>query len=239
MAGETITSEAICVAIAPWSRTSHVVTWLTPAGRVVTVAKGAVRPKSFLLGQYDLNYTCEIVYYARAKAEVHALRSCFALLRRDGLRDDYRALALAGYFRRLASSFAPHGPDAEQWYALLSESLSALATPDEDSSLPRASREILKLLQFELKSLQLLGLSAELEAASGSITLSGERRMPVSPEVAALLRDPTRPIKNPRILLDAARVIGVFYKFHADCACDVRRTVLAMRGKTKEGLDSI
>jgi hypothetical protein len=60
--------------------------------------------------------------------------------------------------------------------------------------------------------------------------------MPVSSEVAAFFRDPTRPLKNQQILLDAARVIGVFYKFHADCACDVRRTVLAMIGKTKEGL---
>lgn len=236
MAGETITSEAICVAIAPWSRTSHIVTWLTPEGKVVTVAKGAVRPKSFLLGQYDLNYTCEIVYYARAKGEVHALRSAAQLLRRDGLRDDYRALALAGYFRRLASSFAPHGSDAKEWYDLLNSSLDKLADGEGSEAKEKSNLQILRMLQFELKSLRLLGLSSEIEAASGSITLSGERRMPVSSEVAAFFRDPTRPLKNQQILLDAARVIGVFYKFHADCACDVRRTVLAMIGKTKEGL---
>ena len=69
MAGETTKTEAICLDIRPWSRTSHVVRWMTPDGPVTTVVKGAVRPKSAFLGQYDLNYTCEIVYYSRAKGE--------------------------------------------------------------------------------------------------------------------------------------------------------------------------
>ena len=43
MAGETIKTEAICLDIRPWSRTSHVVSWLTPMGKVATVVKGAVR----------------------------------------------------------------------------------------------------------------------------------------------------------------------------------------------------
>ena len=55
MAGETIKTEAICLDIRPWSRTSHVVSWLTPMGKVSTVVKGAVRAKSQFLGQYDLN----------------------------------------------------------------------------------------------------------------------------------------------------------------------------------------
>ena len=113
MAGETVGSRATCLSIVPWSRTSHVVSWLTPAGKVTTVAKGAVRPKSWLLGQYDLNYTCDILYYARAKGEVHALRDCAPVERRDSLRGDFRALALAGYFRRLAAEFAPQGPECE------------------------------------------------------------------------------------------------------------------------------
>ena len=96
MAGETVKAEAVCLRIVPWSRTSHIVQWLTPTGKVTTVVKGAVRPKSFFLGQYDLNYTCEIVYYARGKGELHALRECTPLVFREGLRGDSRALALAG-----------------------------------------------------------------------------------------------------------------------------------------------
>ena len=52
---------------------------MTSEGPVTTVVKGAVRPKSAFLGQYDLNYTCEIVYYSRAKGELHALRECSPL----------------------------------------------------------------------------------------------------------------------------------------------------------------
>ena len=231
MAGETVRSEALCLSIVQWSRTSHIVTWLTPGGKVTTVAKGAVRPKSWLLGQYDLNYTCDLLYYARAKGEVHALRDCMPVQRRDPLRDDFRALVLAGYFRRLASEFAPQGPDCAAWYDALAEALDALAA-EADGSPPFAGGWMAHMLRFELAALHLLGLSPEIEAESGVFTLSGERRIPVSAEVAAYLRDPTRPVKNLQIPLDAARVIGVFYQFHADCAPDVRRTVLGVIGKS-------
>ena len=221
MAGETIKSEAICLEMHPWSRTSHVIEWLTPEGVVTTVVKGAVRPKSAFLGQYDLNYTCEIVRYARLRNGASALRECAPLERRDGLRGDYRALALAGWFRRLAAELAPNGPDCQAWYAALSSALSSL------SSANTLSQRLANLLDFELKVLDLLGLTPDLVREEGSFLLRGERRIPVSNEVAACLRNPSAE-KNPKILLDAARVIGVFYTFHLDCASDVRRVVLRM-----------
>ena len=98
MAGETVKCEAICLDVRPWSRTSHVVSWLTPHGRIVTLVKGAVRPKSAFLGQYDLNYTCEIVWYRRAKGDLHALRECSPLVLRENLRGDWRALLAAEHF---------------------------------------------------------------------------------------------------------------------------------------------
>ena len=238
MSGETLKSEAICLSAAPWSLTSHVVTWLTPRGRVATVAKGAVRPKSFLLGQYDLNYTCEIVYYARARGDVHALRSCSPLVRRDALRDDYRALALAGYFRLLAGFFAPQGPECEEWFAALCGALDALCERTGACAAESPGGLLAHLLRFELKALHLLGLFPEIEAESGGFSLAGERRIPVSPEVAAYIRNPGGAAENEKTPLDAARAIGVFYKFHADCASDVRRTVLGMIGKSREGTGS-
>ena len=45
MAGETVKTEAICLDIRPWSRTIHVVSWLTPMGKVATVVKGAMPPE--------------------------------------------------------------------------------------------------------------------------------------------------------------------------------------------------
>ena len=227
MAGETIRSEAICLAIRPWSRTSHVVTWLTPRGRVGTVVKGAVRPKSFFLGQYDLNYTCDILYYARARGDLHALRDCAPTARRDALRGDFRALALAGHFRRLAFDYAPAGPDCAAWYARLAAALDALAAAAGDGPSPAAAH-LARLLEFELDVLHLLGLAPEVEASGGAFRLRGERSIPVSPEVAAYLRRPRADEKNLRTPLDAARAIGVFYQFHLDCASDARRAVLGV-----------
>jgi len=225
VAGETILAKAVCLAVRPWSQTSHVVTWLTGAGRITTLVKGAARPKSAFLGQYDLNYTCEILYYARAKAELHALRECAPLERRDALRGDYRALALADYFRRTVQELAPNGPDCAEWFDLLEGALDDLAARADSS----AADSMRRLLSFEMAVLGLSGLLPDLGECgeNGSFQLRGERRIPVSGETMACLRDPAGE-KNLKILVDAARVIGVFYTFHLDCASDVRRTVLRM-----------
>ena len=228
MAGETSKAEAICLDIRPWSRTSHVVTWLTRGGKVATLVKGAVRPKSAFLGQYDLNYTCEIVYYSRSRADLHALRECSPMDIREGLRGDYRAMSAAGYFRGLACDFAPSGPDCGAWYEALAAALDRLCAD------PGGAATVGEVVRLELAVLGLLGLRPEVEAESGAFALRGERRIPVSAAVAAYLRDPTRPTENVDVPLDAARVIGVFYQFHLDCASDVRRSVLRMISKTKQ-----
>ena len=243
MAGETIKTEAICLDIRPWSRTSHVVSWLTPTGKVATVVKGAVRAKSQFLGQYDLNYTCDIVYYARAKGELHALREAVPVEMRETLRGDYRKLALAGYFRRLVAELAPMGDECRAWYEELGRSLEDIRSETED------------LVRFELRVLELSGLkpdfskydkNAEWSAFSvetGAFGSGEGRCIRVSREVAeylACMAGAGRPRppgchgnlsvlhENSQIPLDAARVIGVFYQFHLDCASDVRRTVLGM-----------
>ena len=241
MAGETIKTEAICLDIRPWSQTSHVVSWLTPNGKLMTVVKGAVRPKSSFLGQYDLNYTCEILYYARAKGDLHALRDCVPLDVRERLRSNYKALALAGYFRQLAGELAPSGPDCSAWYRLLSSSLTTL-----NSQLTTSPPLPSSLIAFELDILRLSGLSPDFSGydpsaewssfsvETGSFGATEGRCIRISREVAAYLMHPLRPVNNSQIPLDAARVIGVFYQFHVDCSLDARRTVLGMISQTKE-----
>ena len=230
MAGETTKTEAICLDIRPWSRTSHVVRWMTPDGPVTTVVKGAVRPKSAFLGQYDLNYTCEIVYYSRAKGELHALRECSPISTRENLRSNYRALVLAEHMRTQVAALAPHGGESESWLAALADALDSLCAAAADS--PR--RLVAELLGFELEILSLSGLSPEIEAESGSFSLRGERQIPISQEVARCIDDP-KAEKNMQILLDAARAIGVFYAFHLDSAPEARRTVLRMISNNEEG----
>lgn len=223
MAGETVKCNAICLAINPWSQTSHVVHWLAPHGTVGTIVKGAVRPKSAFLGQYDLNYTCEIVYYARAKGELHPLREATPLALREELRANYRALALAGYYRHLTEKLAPCGPDAADWFALLEHSLDMLLaarsfTPGD---------YLRQMLTFELEALHRFGLAPEIEAEAGEFVLRGERKMLVKAPVAQCLLNPAAE-NNFEILLDAARVIGVFYTFHTGEGLETRRSVQRM-----------
>ena len=229
MAGETAKTEAICLRIAPWSRTSHIVTWLTPGGPLSTLVKGAVRPKSSFLGQYDLNYTCEIIHYLHGRSELKPLRECRPTALREPLRDDFRRLALAGYVRWLVERLAPQGPDAADWFALADRTLDRLATRDDDSPALVAD-----LLDFEIAALRLAGLAPEVEAGSGAFHLRGERRIPVSAAVAAAIRAP-RTVRDSKILLDTARAIGVFYAFHLDLALDTRRNVLKLICTNEEG----
>jgi len=246
MAGETIKTEAICLDIRPWSQTSHIVTWLTPNGKLSTVVKGAVRAKSAFLGQYDLNYTCEILYYARAKGELHALRDCVPLELREALRGDYRRLALAGYFRSLVAELTPVGPECRSWYGFLSSALSSLVTADTEVGPPSSLLDHLN--RFDLKVLELAGLAPDFSGydreadwsafsiESGSFGRSDGRCVRVSRQVAEYLsRVETSGAslwsENPQIPLDAARVIGVFYQFHLDTATEVRRSVVGMISK--------
>lgn len=225
MAGETAKTRAICLGIHPWSKTSHIVSWLTPEGKVTTSVKGAVRPKSAFLGQYDLNYECEIVYYTGAKGDVHALRECAPLILREHLRDDWRRLLTAEHFRAIAASLVPAGPDAEDWFNLLSKSLSRIQS---------APSLLAETLAFEIEALKLTGLSPEIEARSGSFMLRGERRIPVTAETAECIANP-RNEKNLQILLDAGRVIGVFYSFHLDEVPRTRRFLIReLQQKEKE-----
>ena len=230
MAGETSKTEAICLDIRPWSRTSHIVRWITPGGPLATVVKGAVRPKSAFLGQYDLNYTCEIVYYSRARGELHALRECSPVCTRDALRTSYRALVLAEYMRSQTAALAPNGDESAAWFRTLADALDALAGGAAHS--PRTL--VAALLGFELAVLGMTGLSPGIEAESGSFSLRGERQMPISSDVARCINDPGSE-KNMQILLDAARAIGVFYTFHLDSAPEARRTVLRMISNNEEG----
>ena len=240
MAGETVKAEAVCLGVRPWSRTSHVVTWLTTSGRITTVVKGAVRPKSQFLGQYDVNYTCEIVYYAGGRGDVHALRECTPMVLREGLRGRYRAAVLAEYFRFLCGRLAPTGAEAADWLRLLERALDALAGG--------ADGMVLALVRFELDVLRLAGLAPDFsgfdplaDKSSFSIetgafsTESGARCIRIGRETAKFLANPIETPENAHAPLDAARVIGVFYQFHVDTVSDVRRSVLRILSNTEQG----
>lgn len=124
-------TEAVVLRVFPFSRTSNMVAWLTREGRrLVTSVKGAQRPDSPFLGQYDLFYRCALLYYARSRDGVHVARECEALARRDALRSNWRAERCASWFAALADLVADADAPAPGLYRLLDETLDALASCD-------------------------------------------------------------------------------------------------------------
>ncbi|MBR1871568.1 MAG: recombination protein O N-terminal domain-containing protein, partial [Kiritimatiellae bacterium] len=155
---------AIVLAMHPFSQTSRIVTFLAPFGIVSTLAKGALRPKSHLLGQYDLHYTCELLYHV--SGEMHPLHEVSPIAMRTFLRTDWRANALAAYAAANLLRIVPHAaatlapnPDAENFYSFHESFLDSLSAV---SRAPEAS--LRALLAYELEFCSLAGVPVALES---------------------------------------------------------------------------
>ncbi len=147
-------TEGIVLRSRPFSRTSRMVTWLTPDfGRVTTVIKGACRPKSFFLGQTDLGYRCELLFYRREHAGAHIAREVFPLACREALRGNWRASVAASYVCWLLAQVTEPMLASAELYGLLDRVL------DTISSSPREARLETILVDFEFLLLDLLGVS--------------------------------------------------------------------------------
>lgn len=156
----------------PYTETSRVVTWLTPdCGRINTLLKGALRPKSPFLGQVDLFYTCELLYYAKASDALPVTRECTALNMRAALRDDWRACAVASYLASLLSRATPEKASRQDLFDWLEMALDDLA--ENGGSIPA-------MCWHELKFLGLLGLTPRLERCRQCGNLPTGREAPFS-----------------------------------------------------------
>ena len=101
---------AIPLSCYPYSSTSRIVHWLTRHhGKVSTLLKGALRPKSPFLGEYDLFSTSELLYYEKRVHALHTAKECAMLHRRDNFRTDWRAMKAVSY---LSALFERTTPDA-------------------------------------------------------------------------------------------------------------------------------
>lgn len=151
-------TKAILVRTVPYSNTSQIVQWLTPGGLAVsTLVKGAQRPKSPFLGQYDAFYTCELLYYENSRNGLHIASACCPLRDRQPLRSDWRAFAAASYLMYLVSRAIGDGADHPDLFALTEQTLDNLAEG-------RVTRE--QVFWFELRLLNQLGMAPRLNACA-------------------------------------------------------------------------
>ncbi len=164
-----IRSSAIVLRMFPWSNTSKYVAWLTPEhGKVLTLIRGAQRPKSFFLGQLDLFYTCDLVWYAREHRSLHAAREAAPLKTRNRLRSDWAACAAASYAADVLYRALPFDAPAPGCFELLDHTLDALA-----GGVPPAE----VIAWHDLGLLERLGFKPRIE----SCTACGIRMVPDQP----------------------------------------------------------
>lgn len=227
MAGETIKTKGIVLDIRPWSRTSHVVTWLTPdRGPVTTLVKGAVRPKSAFLGQYDLFYTCELIYYARAKGELHAIREASALEFREHLRGNFRATAFASYAAHLVKEHCPHNGEAAEWFAFLERTFGIVPS-------------MRAFVALETEFLALAGLTpdftdADIAAATVPFAIDlghsgfGAKTVHIPSGAVRIISARGRGDAPDEDVAVAIRFLGLFIRYHLDMPPDIRRNTLLL-----------
>ncbi|MBI2441975.1 MAG: DNA repair protein RecO [Lentisphaerae bacterium] len=150
-----IKSEAIALKITPFSETSRVVLWLTrDHGKIATIIKGAQRRRSPFVGQVDLFYTCELLFYLRLFRGLHIVKECFCLKPREPMRSRWRAAACASYFADLVGRISPRYAPHPELFRLLDMALDYFA---EQAALE------LGLFWFELKLMKAMGLAPQLK----------------------------------------------------------------------------
>jgi DNA repair protein RecO (recombination protein O) len=115
---------AIPLACFPYSSTSRVVHWLTRHhGKISTLLKGAMRPRSPFLGEYDLFSTSELLYFAKRTHALHTGKECAMLHRRDAFRTDWRAMQTASYLSALIDKTTPEEAPQPELFALYEQLL--------------------------------------------------------------------------------------------------------------------
>jgi DNA repair protein RecO (recombination protein O) len=240
--------------LAASGETSRVVTWLTPDhGRLATLLKGALRPNNAFLGQYDLFYTCELLYYPRPHGDLHFAKECCPIKLRTRFRSDWVACAQASYLTDLAMRAIPAHAPQRQLFLWLNHGLDELARADFTPSLT---------IWLELKLLDILGLAPRLSTCmtchtpleTGRITahFSNERggllcprcahndtraAPPLAADVLAILRNwqragtsssVRRTRLDPQQSAPLEQLLGQFLRFHLDMPIPARDIAFAV-----------
>lgn len=175
----------IVLRLYPHGNTSRIAVWLTRRhGKLATLLKGAHRPRSPLLGQTDLFYTSELLFYARENRRLHVLKETTPLDPRPAFRADWRACAAASYLAALADRTLPFGPIPPDHYPLLDFALARLASRPATPPF---------LLWFEIRWLRLLGLLPDPSDAPSTGPLTPDARQ----TLARLASAPTLPAALP------------------------------------------
>jgi DNA repair protein RecO (recombination protein O) len=135
------------------TETSLIVHWITPTGRLATVAKGARRPKSPFFGKLDLFFVSDFSFARSNRSELHTLREVKVRDVHAFLRQELGYLQQAAYCVRLVEQATETETPIPGIYELLLSFVDSLAGQACQPGM---------VLAFELKLLTELGLQPDL-----------------------------------------------------------------------------
>ncbi len=139
----------------PLTETSLIVHWLTPGfGRVATVAKGALRPKSPFRGKLDVFYLAELSFNRSRRSELHTLAEVIVRETHRSLRQSLELLQQVSYGAALIEMATETETPLPEVYDLFT---SFLAWVVKGPARPES------VFAFELRLLAELGLGPDLE----------------------------------------------------------------------------
>jgi len=137
------------------TETSLIIHWLTPAfGRLATVAKGALRPKSPFRGKLDLFYLADFTFSRSRRSDLHTLREVSLRETHPVLRQELACLRQASYCVALIEQATETETPLPAVFGLVLGMLKYLGAHGPQ---PRV------LFAFELRLLGDLGLTPDLD----------------------------------------------------------------------------
>jgi DNA repair protein RecO (recombination protein O) len=159
-------ASGLILRIRPFTETSLVVQWLTPgAGRIATIAKGALRAKSAFRGKLDVFFLADFSFNRSQRSELHTLREVVPRETHPGLRQDLARLQQAAYAATLIEQATETETPIPEVYDLM------VSTLQQALSFPSVA---LTIFAFELRFLELLGMGpapADLALPLGTLEL--------------------------------------------------------------------
>jgi DNA repair protein RecO len=136
------------------TETSLIVHWITPEfGRIATVARGALRPKSPFRGKLDLFYRASLSFARSRRSDLHTLREVSLAETHAALRRELGWLRQAAYAARLIEQTTETETPLPAVFQLLEGLL---------DHLPKHPPQPHTVFAFELKLLAELGQTPDL-----------------------------------------------------------------------------
>jgi DNA repair protein RecO (recombination protein O) len=148
-------TSGIIVRVRPFTETSLIVHWLTPElGRIATIAKGALRPKSAFRGKLDLFYLADISFNRSQRSELHVLREVVVRETHPALRQDLARLQQVSYAAALIEQVTETDTPIPEVYELMMSVLRRILASPSDP---------LTVFAFEMRLLGIMGMAPDLE----------------------------------------------------------------------------